>query len=108
MVKNRDKGRRKTDKTDKIDKFTGYVDTSVKVIITTLLIFSINIGTSIQSDIAVIKLSYTHALEGIEKNEVRITNALKCTRDNETRIIKIEEKNKRKVAINKEEYEKIN
>ena len=90
MVKNRNKGRRLTDKSDKLN---GYLDTGVKVIITALIAFGVSNLTDIPkiaSDIAVIKNSYEYAVKDIEENKSVNKEQDVCLKDHEKRLIIIE------------------
>ena len=87
MVKNRNKGRRTT---DKVNKLNGYFDASIKTVITVLIAFGVSNVTTISSDIAVIKVSYENATKDIAENKGMIKEQDVCIKDHEKRLFLIE------------------
>ena len=80
-------GRRKM---DKISKIGGYVDIGMKVVITTLIAFGVNVIMQVNTNIAVIKVSYEHMIGNIERNEKKLKEHDLCLKDHEKRLIIIE------------------
>ncbi len=87
MVKGRNKGRRTS---DKLNKLNGYFDLSIKSLITVLIAYGVSNITTISSDIAVIKVSYENATVHIKDNKEGIKAQGVCIQDHEKRLIIME------------------
>lgn len=85
MVK-RNKGRRSSDKFS----INGYTDLILRVFLTGLVMYAVSNIMEMNSNIAVIKVSYENSEQDIKDNKGEIKNNKICINDHEKRLIKVE------------------